>query len=272
MNGHRRKFLSTARQHVLHQLISGWRRRGASLLQIGLNGGFSPEFFWEAGFDVSALDRSPDCLAAAREQTGPKIEYVCGNAELLPFDDGAFDYAVLMHHGLAPGRDGRSVMLDEALRVSSHGVIILEWNRFSLAGKPRTVWEGWPASAGEDSCDVLDCPSCGSAEKSVFPWDLYRLARRSFKGGRIVFRSALPLWEGTWPASEGGLLFSMRNALMPLNLTPSPVPLGALIGLRMDWTPLPLTPVGMLRSAAASLYPARPQREEVIGRHRDGAA
>ena len=62
----RRRFLFTARQRVLEHLLSGWRRRGASLLHIGLNGLLSPEYFWEAGFDVTALDRSPERLSAFR--------------------------------------------------------------------------------------------------------------------------------------------------------------------------------------------------------------
>lgn len=266
MGSHRRKFLSAARQRVLHQLISGWRRRGSSLLQVGLNGGFSPEFFWEAGFDVSALDRSPSCLASALEQTGPKIEYVCGSAEALPFDDGSFEYAVLMHQGLEAGKDGRSAILDEALRVALRGVIILEWNRFSLAGAPKSAREGWTLPQDGEDCGSFECSACGKAEKSVLPWELYRLASRSSKGGRRFFSSALPLFEWTWPAAGDGLPRMMREALVPLNLAPLPVPLGALIGLRVDWTPLPLTPVGMLRSAAASLYPAQARREELMGR------
>ena len=71
MAEYRRRFLSLARQSVLHQLISGWKRRGSSLLQVGLDAGFSPEFFWEAGFDVTALDRSGACLSAARASDAP---------------------------------------------------------------------------------------------------------------------------------------------------------------------------------------------------------
>ena len=67
MDEARRHFLDTARQRLLDDLLSGWRRRGSSLLHIGLNGGLSPELFWEAGFDVTALDRSPERIAACCE-------------------------------------------------------------------------------------------------------------------------------------------------------------------------------------------------------------
>lgn len=262
MAEYRRQFLSEARQRVLHQLISGWKRRGASLLQVGLNAGFSPEFFWEAGFDVTALDRSPACLAAARDQTGPRVEYVCGSPDLLPFDDGCFDYAVLVHHGLSSKVGASSEKrLAEALRVAARGIIIMEWNSFSLAGVPKSPHAHWEAPEDEA------CAVCGEAVRGVKPWDLYGMVRRACPGRCISFVSALPLWESTWPDGTHGPLASLRRAAAPLNLAPLPLPVGALLGMRVDWAAVPLTPIGMLKNAAASLCaPAKGTREQVMGR------
>ena len=263
MAEYRRRFLSLARQSVLHQLISGWKRRGSSLLQVGLDAGFSPEFFWEAGFDVTALDRSGACLDAARAQTGPRVEYVCGNASLLPFDNGAFDYAVLMHHGLGPksNPEGESV-LSEALRVAARGIIIMEWNRFSLAGVPQSAHGHWEVPEQEDAC-----PACGGKARGVKPWELYALVRRTCPERCISLVSALPLWEGSWPDGSSGLPSALKRLAAPVNLAALPLPFGALVGMRVDWDAVPLTPIGMLKSAAASLCaPAKPQREEVMGR------
>ena len=263
MAEYRRRFLSEARQKVLHQLISGWKRRGSSLLQVGLNAGFSPEFFWEAGFDVTALDRSPACLSAARQQTGDRVEYLCGSAEALPFDDGFFDYAVLVHHGLTslPGKQGEN-MLSEALRVAACGIIIMEWNLFSLAGVPQSARAHW-----ETPQDELACSVCSDSPLGVKPWDLYAMVRRACPGRRISTVSALPLWEGSWPDGSPGPLASLRRAAAPLNLAPLPVPFGALLALKIDWAPVPLTPIGMLKSAAASLCsPPKSSREQVMGR------
>lgn len=261
MAEYRRRFLSEARQNVLHQLISGWKRRGSSLLQVGLNAGFSPEFFWEAGFDVTAVDRSPACLSAAGEQTGDRVEYFCGSAEALPFDDGFFDYAVLVHHGLAPTPEGRAV-LNEALRVAARGIIIMEWNRFSLAGVPQSAHEHWEAPTEDNACAV-----CGEPPRGSKPWELYAMVRSACPGRCISLVSSLLLGETTWPDGTPGLLSSLRRAAAPLNLAPLPTPFGALIGMRVDWAPVPLTPIGMLKSAAASLCaPAKSSREQVMGR------
>ena len=38
--------------------------------------------------------------------------------------------------------------------------------------------------------------------------------------------------------------------------------------MKVDWSPVPLTPIGMLKSAAASLCaPPKPSREQVMGRN-----
>lgn len=257
MAENRRKFLSLARQKLLHRLISGWKRRGTTLLQVGLDAGFSPEFFWEAGFDVTALDRSSVCLSAAREQTGPKVDYVCGMADSLPFDDGVFDYAVLFHRELTSG-EGKAI-LEEALRVAVRGIIIMEWNAFSLAGAPAWASAHW--EEGEE------CSSCASSPRAVKPWELYFMARRACSGRRISFFSSLPLWECTWHGERSALPAFVQNSLDSFNLFPMAWPFGSLMALRIDWAPVPMTPIGMLKSAAASLCPpAKRSQEQVVGR------
>lgn len=264
----RRRFLTVAHQRLLHQLVSGWRRRGTTLLQIGLDTGFSPEFFWEAGFDVTAVDRSLECLESARKQTGPKVAYSCAVPAGLPFDDGEFDYAVLMHRGLKNPADtaGEDVPpeLAEALRVASRGVILLEWNRFSLTGVLRSARDPWGSCEGK--ADAASPSENVSIPRSVLPWDLYAMVRRACPTRRIRLFSSLPLWEWTWPGGRNSVPAVLRKVFACANLTPTPLPLGALIGVRVDWTSIPLTPVGMLSKAAASLYPAKPQREEIMGR------
>ena len=261
MDDERRRFLFSARQRLLDSLLSGWRRRGSSLLHIGLNGGLSPECFWEAGFDVTALDRSPEKLIFWREHTGPKVGYACSSPERLPFGDGEFDYAVLVHHGLKRRKaagigaglsDGIPSELTEALRVAARGIIILEWNRFSLGGVPILEQQ-----AGEGE----------APERGVLPWELWALLGRACPGRRRHLVSVLPLWRRTWSCGgcEQGWTSAMSKVFTTLNSTPSALPFGAVMGVRADWNSVPLTPAGVLRSAAEKLCPTQ-AREELIGR------
>lgn len=275
-------FLSMARQRLLHQLMSGWHRRGASLLQIGLNANVSPAFFWEAGFDVTAVDPSPSSLAEAAAHTGPRVEYVQGHADDLPFEDASFDYAVLMHQGVRSCNEKKGFLrslfsergsvrkglepdeghpaLREALRVASRGVLLLEWNRFSLAGEPSALHALSTGMSGDEGVlrDRQYVPRADRTKEvfgEVWPWELYALARRCSGGRRLLLMSVLPLWQGTWPAGGKGWKSTLQHRLSPLNLTPLPLPVGALLGMRIDWASAPVTPVGMLRHAASRLCP-----------------
>lgn len=291
MSEDRQRFLTLARERLLHELMSGWHRRGSGLLQMGLS--LSPEFFWDAGFEVTALDSSPRRLEAARAQTGPKIDYRLSSPEHLPFDEGEFEYAVLAHQSpkagkegfLRPGESAEDVLL-EARRVAAKGMIVLDWNRFSLAGGR----EAERAAREESAADAGDWAGRGSAEKAadfrgagenvdlasqgsekagsgddrnprqagpwgVLPWELYSLVRRRLPGCSVTMRSSLLLGESTWPGAGSSWSRRLRQVLEPCNAHPFPLPLGALLGMRVDWVYVPFTPVGMLREAAAMLRP-----------------
>ena len=92
MEAERADFVDEQRRRLLQRLLAPWRRRGSTLLQVGLGGGLLPDFFWESGFDVAALDADPATLEAAREATGPRVDYALGKPDYLPFDDGRFDH------------------------------------------------------------------------------------------------------------------------------------------------------------------------------------
>ena len=185
--------------------------------------------------------------------------YACGSPELLPFGDGEFDYAVLAYHGLKRRKrvglgaglsgDGMPAELTEALRVASRGVIILEWNSFSLARVPSLT------VAGEGS----------APERGVLPWELWALLGRACPERRRRLVSSMPLWQGAWPGDAQGFTDRLRRWLSPVNLTPTALPVGVLLGVRVDWNSVPLTPAGVLRSAAEKLCPPKPQ-EELVGR------
>ncbi len=248
MTEERRRFLTLAREHILRELMSDWRRRGTPLLQIGLS--LSPEFFWDMGFDVTALDVSPQRLEAARAQTGSRVDYRLASPDDLPFEDGEFDYAVLAHqcprdgHAsfLRPGEKPADALL-EARRVTAKGMILLDWNRFSLAGGSEAR-----RAAQEE----------GAFSGSVFPWKLYSLVRKRIPACSVTVRSSLLFGEGVWPGSGRAWSRALRRFLEPYNLHVTVFPLGALLGVRVDWVSVPLTPAGIIREAAEALRPATP--------------
>ncbi len=93
-----------AEEKLVRQLMAGWKRRGSSLLQIGLHSFIRPEFFWDAGFEVCATDENLQAIQNSFDISGPRIDYslakidhaVQNNAKksgFLPFDDNSFDFA-----------------------------------------------------------------------------------------------------------------------------------------------------------------------------------
>lgn len=231
MEAEQADFADQQRRRLVRRLLTPWRRRGAALLQVGLGSGLLPDFFWEAGFDVTGLDVNPIAVEAARQATGPRVDYTLGKPDHLPFDDGRFDYVVLTHLRLAPGM---ALPLDEALRVASRGVIVLEWNLLSVPALSHGPWR------------------CG-----VWPWTVTWLARAACPDARLSLYSALPwplfMWPGAGPAqagAKGGAQASVGRFVRWLRGVVVPVPLGALMGLRLEKNSALLTPIGTVPAAS----------------------
>jgi SAM-dependent methyltransferase len=68
------------------------------LLDVATGPGYVAAAAWKRGASVTAIDFSPPMLAVAH-QRNPAIEFVEGDAEALPFDNGSFD-ALVMNFGM----------------------------------------------------------------------------------------------------------------------------------------------------------------------------
>ncbi|MCW3978638.1 MAG: class I SAM-dependent methyltransferase [Candidatus Bathyarchaeota archaeon] len=66
-----------------------------TLLDIGIGTGRFAEPLRELGFDVTGIDISPNMIKQSRERGVESL--VVGDAQNLPFTDGAFDSALLVH-------------------------------------------------------------------------------------------------------------------------------------------------------------------------------
>jgi SAM-dependent methyltransferase len=70
-------------------------RAGASLLDVACGAGAFAEFAAGQGLRVTGTDLSDVAVEAARERV-PSAEFVAGDAEALPFEDGAFDHVTCL--------------------------------------------------------------------------------------------------------------------------------------------------------------------------------
>lgn len=119
-----------AKMKLVADLMSGWPRRGRSILEIGCATGLLTEMFYHAGFDVTGLDSSVPMVAAARERMQGRADLHLGRAEHLPFEDNQFDFvsvgSVLEH------ADDPELVLSEAIRVASCAVVVTVYSTWSM--------------------------------------------------------------------------------------------------------------------------------------------
>ena len=107
--------------------LLGKSLRGSRVLVICCGSGMDAEYVARSGASVVAMDISTGCLNRARvraERYGVKYQLVRGDAESLPFCDGAFDYGFVhdgLHHLPEPER-----AIAELIRVSTRGILVTE--------------------------------------------------------------------------------------------------------------------------------------------------
>ena len=100
---------------------------GLRLLEVCCGSGMMSEAFVRQGAHVTGLDLSAAAVGRAQERCrrfGFAARFLVGDAERLPFADGAFD-VVAVHDGLHHLDDPQRA-LREMARVSGRGVLILE--------------------------------------------------------------------------------------------------------------------------------------------------
>ncbi len=125
-------YIQAVRLDFLSALLRSWQKRNNRLLHVHVDNLVEPTFFWEMGFDVTALCLNQQEFEKCEESNGKKIEYVIGKAEHLPFDEKTFDYVVFTHGLTNLSKDEILHVLNEAHRVSTKNVCILEYCSYSF--------------------------------------------------------------------------------------------------------------------------------------------
>lgn len=233
-------------QRLLYHLVSGWPRRGHTLLEVGCGPGAFLESFWEAGFDVTGLDSSEAMLHAARERLGCRADFHLGVADHLPFDDDAFDYVALLT--CLEFMPDPAAVLAEAFRVASRGVVVGFLNRFS----PYYLTHG------------MALPGLRSSVLRRANWfsvpSMYSLVRKTGVACSVTMRSALHGPTCTWRDSS---VCEALNGWISLS------PFGAYVGMRLDFGQrLPINPLALRARKPAVAPGAQPAADGYSCRQR----
>lgn len=145
-----------------HVLDGAAVQQGAEVLDIACGSGVLARAALErTGPDgrVVGLDSAPGMLAAAKE-TEPSIEWVLGDAEDLPFDDGTFD-KVVSQFGMMFFQD-RSKAAREMLRVSKPGgsLALAVWHSVEENPAYRDIASLLEEHVSPEAADKVRIPFC----------------------------------------------------------------------------------------------------------------
>lgn len=199
---------------LLRGLLSGWPRRSRSILAFNAGSSDFIELLWESGFDVTGQDSDPGFLDLARARLGKRADFVLSSPDHLPFDDCSFDYVVAA--AAMEFWDNPEAVLREIKRLACSGVILIFPNAWSFFGLECKLRKNHGL-----------CASASPFLKS--PRGMMRLAREVFGKKRTAWASVLPGPSMTWSP-----LWLFR----PFNAPQFPLPVGAFVGLRIDFGPL----------------------------------
>ena len=115
-------------------------RPGSRILDIGCGTGKSIEPFLNQSLVLTGVDPSPFMLDLAGQKLGHRVELHRGFAEDLPFEDNAFDHAVLFTSLEFTDRPAKAV--EEACRVAREKVFLGVLNRWAPVNLMRRI-KGW---------------------------------------------------------------------------------------------------------------------------------
>jgi ubiquinone/menaquinone biosynthesis C-methylase UbiE len=153
---------------LLDKLL-GDLHRSHTALEVGCGTGHFTRWLRTKDLDVTGLDISSAMLAEAHRLNG--LTYVSGDALSLPFNDRAFDLAVLITTLEFVPDPFRA--LTEAMRVARHGLLMGVLNRWSLlarryraSGKP--LWRSAHFFSPFELADVVR--QTGGARVQTIRW------------------------------------------------------------------------------------------------------
>ena len=238
---------ASAPHRLLERLMAGCAAKESTLLVVGSGWDLDPAWLWRRGFDVTVIDRTPG-ISRMEGSGSPKITYRQGAPDAMPFENGSFDYIVLNHQLFPSGEEGAGQdILPEALRIASRSILVLEWNRLFADGLQKAV-AGDAAAAG---CrrNALSC---------AWPWEMLALFKQCCPERKTSWLSTMLLGSRSRQGMQGRRLFPVENACLSL-------PVGALIGVRIDWQSATGSGLSLLDRVRERLRISAGESGEVMG-------
>ena len=136
---------------LLRAFLGAWPGQGRRLLFINCGNGRMLPRLQENGFDVTACEHNYDARLHAARHAPQGMEIFAASDDLLPFDDGEFDWTLL--HIDTPDKARLAPAIAEASRTAARGFAVMFWNALSVSGLywraaaspvclhwPRDVW------------------------------------------------------------------------------------------------------------------------------------
>ncbi len=124
--------------------------RGQRLLDIGCGTGAGLAPFLDLGIQLTGIDPSPYMLDVARDKFRHRVDLQWGHAEDLPFDDNAFNWAVLCM--TLEFCDDPEKALEEACRVAKDGVFVGIINKYAFKSARRRMRGIFARSIYKQAC------------------------------------------------------------------------------------------------------------------------
>jgi demethylmenaquinone methyltransferase/2-methoxy-6-polyprenyl-1,4-benzoquinol methylase len=162
-------------------------RPGERVLDVATGTGLVAERLLRRGARVTALDQSEQMLAAARSRLGARAELLLGQAERLPFADGAFD-ALTFTYLLRYVDDPAATMAELARVLRPGGRIGMVEFGVPAAALPRALWRAYTR---------IGLPAIGRLASPAWV-DVGRFLGPSIEGfhARFPAPALAALWEG----------------------------------------------------------------------------
>ncbi|MBR0378613.1 MAG: class I SAM-dependent methyltransferase [Lachnospiraceae bacterium] len=187
--------------------------QGIKVLDIGTGPGFFAIILAECGYDVTAIDLTPNMLLEASSNAGPLADAICFmemNAEELEFDDSAFD--VIVTRNLTWNLPHPADAYREWYRVLKNGGLMLNfdsnWYSYLFDDDARQEFENDRTNSASlgigdqnvgDNFDVMeDIASRVPLSNIARPeWDMEVLSTIGFKA-----TADIDIWQHVWTPEE----------------------------------------------------------------------